>query len=63
MEKNRWTIPNPDGTYRAPCMPEMGKARVEYFMGYYTAFGKMVDIIGKIEDIMPLEEAYNRIKK
>lgn len=53
---SRLTIQNPDGeSYRLPCGMNTSEKRVEHFMGYPTIFGSRIDILGKLEDLHPLE--------
>ena len=64
MKKQRRTIKNPDGrTYRLPCIHQEDNLRIEMSMGYPTIFGTLVDLIGRLEDIRPLEEWIALTKK
>lgn len=59
----RITIKNPDGcTYRLPMINKENNIRIEMDMGYPTLFGSLVDIIGKLEDIMSLEDWMKKTK-
>lgn len=60
----RKTIKNPDGrTYRMPLINSKDEVRVEMSMNYPTMFGTMVDLIGRLEDVRPIEEWIEIAKK
>lgn len=52
----RLTRRNPDKkTYRFPCVQDTEETRVDNGMGYPSIFGAKIDILGKLEDMHPLE--------
>lgn len=60
----RKTIKNPDGkTYRMPLVNSKDEFRVDMSMGYPTIFGTIVNLIGRLEDIKPIEEWLETAKK
>lgn len=61
----RLTVRNPDGkTYRLPCVSDTENLKNQPGPGGYpTLFGTKIDTIGRMENIMPLEEWEKLIKK
>lgn len=62
-ERLRLTIRNPDRkTYRFPCAIDTDECRNQPGPGGYpNFFGNKINILGKLEDIMPLEEILEKI--
>lgn len=64
MEDRRLTMKNPGGrNYRLPCARETEDLRVDMGREYPTLFGNKIDIIGKLEDMHPLEWYLENTKK
>lgn len=60
----RVTIPNPNGKgYRMTCPVNTEDVSVDYSMKYPTIRGNKINILGQIEDIMPLEQALEVLRK
>ncbi|CCZ34592.1 unknown [Firmicutes bacterium CAG:646] len=64
MESRRLTMKNPGGrNYRLACAVDTADLRVDMGREYPTLLGNKIDVIGKLEDLHPLEWYLENVKK
>ena len=64
MESRRLTMKNPGGrNYRLACAVDTADLRVDMGREYPRLLGNKIDVIGKLEDLHPLEWYLENVKK